>query len=282
MSIEAMNQFVNKLQEEENHRRDMDAIANSLPVKARKLKNCKAEYILGMMKELLGRLYCKSLPLDDEDCEANHEIMKSRMCQKIDDRGGMQYITDACSKSPVLEKAMTAVEKACDKKFMEKEMKLSDVDPKDLDYRFDADEEKSILDKIESDSEFDTISNIIKKNVEDDAVKEIEKAKKEDEETEDLEQRLQNQEDMDSEEKFESAMSAYYFKHPHIYEPSLFEAIMLSNVKPYGESVTPEIVDQCFVETVMEYTALNVFKALKMESFDRESVKDLASKYLSE
>ena len=267
MSIEAMNQFVNKLQEEENHRRDMDAIANSLPVKARKLKNCKAEYILGMMKELLGRLYCKSLPLDDDDCEANHEIMKSRMCQKIDDRGGMQYITDACSKSPVLKKAMTAVEKACDKKFMEKEMKLSDVDPKDLDYRFDADEEKSILDKIESDSEFDTISNVIKK---------------EDEETEDLEQRLQNQEDMDSEEKFESAMSAYYFKHPHIYEPSLFEAIMLSNVKPYGESVTPEIVDQCFVETVMEYTALNVFKALKMESFDRESVKDLASKYLSE
>ena len=113
----------------------------------------------------------------------------ARSCQpgeflitKIDDRGGMQYITDACSKSPALKKAMTAVEKACDKKFMDKEMKLSDVDPKDLDYRFDADEEKSILDKIESDSEFDTISNVIKKNVEDDAVKEIEKAKKEDEE----------------------------------------------------------------------------------------------------
>ena len=275
MSIEAMNQFVNKLQEEENHRRDMDAIANSLPVKERKLKHCKTEYILGMMKELLGRLYCKSLPLDDEDCDANHEIMKGRMCQKIDDRGGMQYITDACSKSPALKKAMTAVEKACDKKFMDKEMKLSDVDPKDLDYRFDADEEKSILDKIESDSDFDTISSVIKKNVEDDAVKE-------DEETEDLEKRLQDQEEIDSEEKFESAMSIHYFKHPHVYEPSLFEAIMMSNVKPYGESVTPEIVDQCFVETVMEYTALNVFKALKMESFDRETVKDLAAKYLSE
>ena len=281
MSMEAMQNFVDQLKHEEEERRERDSIANSVPVKARKLQNCKKMYILGAMKELLGRLYAKALPLDDEYCDSNNEINKARMCDMIDKRGGMQYITDACSKSPALKKAMTAVEKACDKKFMEKELKIADVDPADLDYHFDADEEKSVLDQIESDSDFDSISGVIKKNVEDDAVKEIEKAKKEDEETEDLEQRLQDQEDMDSEEKLESAISTYYFFCPRIYVPSLFEAFMMSVAKQYGESITGEQIDQCFVEAVMEYTALNVLKALKMESFDREHVKDLAAEYLA-
>ena len=68
---------------------------------------------------------------------------------------------------------------------------------------------------------------------------------------------------------------------PRTYEPSLFEAIMLSKTQVYGESVTGEEIDQAFAETVMEYTALNVLKALKMESFDRGRVQDLANEYLA-
>ena len=281
MSMEAMQNFVDKLKQKEEERRERRAIANSIPVKTRRLERCKAAYKLGAMKELLARLYNKSLPLDDDYCDSNCEINKARMCDMIDKRGGMQYITDACRKSPALQKMMTAVEKACDKKFLKKELKISDVDPADLDYHFNADEEKGVLDKIESDSDFDSISAVIKQNVENDAVKEIEKAKKEDEETEDLEQKLQDSEEVDSEEKFESAMSTYYFSRPRIYEPSLFEAIMMSRVQTYGESVTDEEIDQCFVEAVLEYTGLNVFKALKMESFDKDRVKDLADQYLA-
>lgn len=281
MSMEDMQAFVNNLKSAEAKNRDLESIANSDAVKKHKLDECKKNYITGAMDEILSRVYAKSLPLDDDYCDANCEINKARMSDMIAKRGGYEYITDTCGKSPVMNKVLTEVKEACDKKFLDKELHISDIDPADLDYHFDSEEEKSVLDKIEANSNLDTITDVIKKNVEDDAVKEIEKAKAEDEDTKNIEDSLENDDSVDTEEKFESAMSVHYMNRPRTYEPSLFEAIMLSKTQVYGESVTGEEIDQAFAETVMEYTALNVLKALKMESFDRERVQDLANEYLA-
>ena len=75
----------------------------------------------------------------------------------------------------------------------------------------------------------------------------------------------------------ESAMSKINpFNQPRVYQPSLFEAISIGIAKNMTEATGSDIM----TEAIHEYTKLNIIKALKLESFNIDSIKKLANSYL--
>ena len=119
------------------------------------------------------------------------------------------------------------------------------------------------------------IQNNVQKAIED----ETNKVKREDEFNQQIEDMLTDNMDVQDDASMESVMQKMNIvKQPTVYQPSLFEAIMIGNTKHVNESAS---MDDVFNETVEEYTKLNIVKALKLESFNLDSIKKLANSYIS-
>ena len=127
--------------------------------------------------------------------------------------------------------------------------------------------------------ELDEIAEIIQNNVQKAIEDETNKVKREDEFNQQIEDMLTDNMDVQDDASMESVMQKMNIvKQPTVYQPSLFEAIMIGNTKHVNESAS---MDDVFNETVEEYTKLNIVKALKLESFNLDSIKKLANSYIS-
>ena len=87
-----------------------------------------------------------------------------------------------------------------------------------------------------------------------------------------------------SDDSLEAALEAAINKEmkrftPEVYQPSLFEAIMVKNTRDFMESGNEGLGP--VHETIHEFTKWNIVKALKLESFSVDDVRKLANKYVN-
>ena len=116
---------------------------------------------------------------------------------------------------------------------------------------------------------------IIQNNVQKSLQDETDKANRELDYTRQIEDSLADDPNVVDEPSLESAMKKYSPIGPIVYQPSLFEGIMLKLSKNINENENTNII----MEAIREYTKLNLIKALKLESFDLNTIKKLANNY---
>ena len=159
------------------------------------------------------------------------------------------------------------------------------------------------IDITTQDLELDDLSQIIANNVKSTAAAEITRAKREKDNAKALESELANDLSITSESAIDFALELRGLKDKQVFQPSLFEGIMIGKLDQlslmaesvnsvylynaladYGMSdnnsfASPEEI--AFVESVREYTLLNMSKALKLENFTLSTIREMAQDYAS-
>ncbi len=225
-------------------------------------------------------------------------------------------------KNPAAKRIFEAIEDIVNDTYKDTAMNIEDISPDELVFKSQlGDVNKSNdpsspdgkeheiykkLDVMGSDMGTDQISEVIKKNVGDTVKAEINAAKEKKEEMKRIEKELADDINITTEESVNNALALRDIGLEKDYVPSLFNSIMinkLNKLQPryesgeftaeriydaidmYTESAsieTPKLEELALIESVKEYTALSVLKALKLESFDKYHVNDLAIEYATE
>lgn len=272
-----VNEFINAVKKEQElaaYKTKLDADPARKAVVLSQKRNEACEEIL---IEILSRLFVKALPLDEEYGDCNKNKMRAFL---MPHGNCCEYIAEAIKKtnSPLLKRMMESAKTMATEHYMEKAKKLNEINIQDLDYHMTEEEDKKI-DEISADMELDEVANIIKNNVQKTVLTEIDRAKREQKAQQDLQDELNKDEDMVSESAIQTELAKRRFKNPKIHQPSLFEAILINNSSVFGESVATDL-DAAFAETICEYTAHSVAKALKLGNYSAANVKNLANTYL--
>lgn len=279
--ISKVDQFIKLVNKEHEDTSSMERLQEDDTIKLRKLsveRDKASEEILG---EMIGRLYTKSIPLDDDYKDGNETMLKNDMQEFMKTRGGCQYYAAEAikrTKSPLLKRMVESAEDIAKAHYIEPAKNISDISIADLDYKM-TDEEDEKIDQITSDMEFDEISTVIKNNVKETIMNEIDKAKEEEADKEKLQSELNENDELTSESAIENAITKYKVHHPRIHEPSLFEAILVSKNKMITES-TSDNMDMAFAETIREYTQHTVAKTLRLDSYTPRNITNMVNEYL--
>lgn len=274
--------FINAKNKEKLDATKYDSINSSPEVKLRKLNE---EYTKGKsvcLDTILGKLYKDALPFDDpkkncSDDEAR-DIMHDFISKRTNGKCSEWYIREAIKRtdSSTLKQMLTEAENIAKDFYKEKASNIGSINLKDLNFNMNMDNEG--LDKITKKLELDEIADIIHGNVQKALTDESNKAKREEEYNKEIEDKLTHDMSVTDDSSMESALDKLNpIKQPTVYQPSLFEAIMIGNTKVMTESSSKDIMD----ESIHEYTKLNIAKALKLESFTLDSLRKLANSYVA-
>ena len=261
----------------------------------------KGEYL----NNVISDTYRNAIPLSDDykvaykdDIDKCFKDFLNERCPK----GTEYYIKEAIKKkSGFAKKVLESVNDAVDTKYNNLSLHLEDTDEKDLVFNNDKDDQKKI-NVIGHELNTDEVASIVKDNVKQTAVSEIQRAKEEKEKLQAVEDELANDVKMNTPQKVEEAMELRGFG-KRDYKPSLFNGIMISKINElqvkmenaeelisntYGalkdypmslDNETPTLQEVAFIEAVKEYTGYALIKALKLESFDKYKLDNLAQKY---
>ena len=149
----------------------------------------------------------------------------------------------------------------------------------------------------------DDLTTVIHDNVKNSVMSEINRAKQEKENIKNLEAELANDMNITSEAAAEKAIARRGFNRTKVFQPSLFQGIMIGMTEKansiyessddnvdyqyealsefdYKSDGASSIEEAAFIESVKEFTKLNIVKAFKLEQFTPRRVNDLASKYV--
>lgn len=304
--------FMEAVQEQKVMQEEEDAFQQSTDYKLKTLDKCMDSAKDVCLDTIFAQLYKDAVPLNDEyktayadDLDAAFKDFMATRCPK-----GMEYyVKEGLKKnSPFAKKVLEAVDDLVKKEYNDKAMNIEDVKPEDLMFHSTDDTQKK-LDIIGQDLNVPEIAQAVKDNVKQTALSEITRAKKEKEDMKNIESELANDVNLDTPEKVQEAMELRDIGQTRDYVPSLFNGIMinklnkitpmyesgqLQDVYTYGvlsdygkennvtesgdtEFASPE--ELAFIEAVKEYTGLSILKALKLESFDKYRVADLAQEY---
>lgn len=274
--------FINARNKENSAMAQNDALFNSPEMKLRKLGSECGNGKSVCIDTLLGKLYKDALPFDDpkKNCSIDdaRDEMHAFIAKRTDGKNSEYYVREAIRRnnSSLLKSILAESESVTKEFYKEKAKDIGNINIKDLNFRMNTDEEE--LTKITKKLEFDDIADIIHGNVQKAIKAEVEKAKKEEEYNKMIEDSLANDVSVQDDTSMESALSKFkVVAQPTVYQPSLFEAVMMGSTSIVHESTG----ENMFHEAVHEYTKLNIVKALKLESFTVDSVKKLANKYCS-
>lgn len=304
--------FMEAVQEQKVMQEEEDAFQQSTDYKLKTLDKCMDSAKDVCLDTIFAQLYKDAVPLNDEyktayadDLDAAFKDFMATRCPK-----GMEYyVKEGLKKnSPFAKKVLEAVDDLVKKEYNDKAMNIEDVKPEELMFHSTDDTQKK-LDIIGQDLNVPEIAQAVKDNVKQTALSEITRAKKEKEDMKNIESELANDVNLDTPEKVQEAMELRDIGQTRDYVPSLFNGIMinklnkitpmyesgqLQDVYTYGvlsdygkesdvtesgdtEFASPE--ELAFIEAVKEYTGLSILKALKLESFDKYRVADLAQEY---
>lgn len=274
--------FINAKNKEKLDATKYDNINSSPEVKLRKLNE---EYIKGKsvcLDTILGRLYKDALPFDDpkKNCSDDdaRDVMHDYISKRTDGKCSEWYVREAIKRtdSSTLKQMLTEAENIAKNFYKEKASNIGSINLKDLNFNMNLDDEG--LNKITKKLELDEIAEIIHGNVQKALTDESNKAKREEEHNKKIEDTLANDMSVVDDSSMESAMDKLNLSNqPTVYQPSLFEAIMIGNTKVMTESAGKDII----TESIHEYTKLNISKALRLESFTLDSIKKLANSYVA-
>ena len=298
--------FIDKIEADRQQKVQDAELTNSMEYKYKCLNKAKDECKQACLSKIFEKFYRNAIPLNDEYKTAHCDAIKSDIPGFVKSRGHddlVYYVGEAISKcnSEAARKLMESVQNIVDESFKEKEMNIANYNANDLVFRMDDDLSKKI-DVVSQDLELDDLSSIIADNVKTTAAAEIKRAKREKEDARALEKKLADDINVTSEAAIDFALELRGMKENKVFQPSLFEGVMINKLEkayvtvesgssqvylynaltdygmPANESfATPEEI--AFVESVREYTLLNIAKALKLENFNITSIKELAQDY---
>lgn len=261
---------------------------------------------------VFSKIYKDALPLNNDYKVAHGEDLDAEMKDFIQDRcpkGMAYYVREGIKKgSKPAKKIMDETNKIVEDDYNQKAMNLEDYNADDMVFRMTGDNQKKI-DVMNSNLNLDGISDVIRDNVKSSAISEIKRAKEEKDSIKQFESELANDMNVTDESAIDNALELYGFTEKRDFQPTLFQGIMIGkmnqlqkmqesgNLEPeyiydtLAEYGLPEpttegthyatIGELAFVESVKEYTKLNILKALKLEKFDINSVNELANNYAS-
>ena len=252
---------------------------------------------------IFSKIYKDAVPLSDDYKVAHGEDLDAEFKDFINDRcpKGMEYyVKEAIKKgSEPAKRIMEAVEKVVKDDYAQKARNIENLDSSDLVFRMTDDTQEKI-NAITDDMGIDDLTTIIHDNVKNSVISEINRAKQEKENLENLESELANDMNMTSEAAIEKELARRGYGKSEIFQPRLFQGIMIGMTEKvqnmfestgveyqyealsefnYNTDGSSSIEEAAFVESVKEFTKLNVVKALKLEKFTPKTVDLLASKY---
>lgn len=291
--------FIDRVNAENEKKKDMDDFTNSLDFKLRRLDRCKEDAKKQCIDYLMSDVYKKAVPLSADYKTAYCDKMNGEFpsfISKTYPDGLAYYIKECIKKSPFARKITEAVDKFVNDEYADKEENIEDIDPAELVFRSSDEDNQRKLDVIGKELNIDDISDIINDNVKNSIISEVKRARDEKNKLKELEDNLKNDPAINSKEAVEAALEMAYAKENPFFTPTLFEGIMINKmntldknedvpnlydaIKEYTNTTTDSTIENLtFVESVKEYTCINILKAFKFESFNPSDITRLAEMY---
>lgn len=261
---------------------------------------------------VFSKIYKDALPLNNDYKVAHGDDLDAEMRDFINCRcpkGMSYYVHEGIKKgSESAKKIMDETDKIVNDDYNKKALNIEDYDANDLTFKAD-DTIVNKIDVMNKKLNLDDLSETIKDNVKTSAISEIQRAKKAENEAKAVEKELADNINIKTEAQIDEALELRGMNVKKDFEPSLFQGIMIGKLnklqqmnesgmlKPVciyntlEEFGLPEpktdgvhyatVEEQAFVETVKEYTKLNIIKALKLERFNINDIKNMAYDYAS-
>lgn len=311
--------FINEVRNEEVQMMQENALKSSIGYKRTVLRKEKGIALETCYEKIFSNLFMESLPLSDEYKTAYGSDLKTDFKTFIEDyyhgKSFTEIVTESVkSGNSIMNRLSKNVTRFVDKEFMAKEAKINDIVSTDLHMIFTEEENKDV-DEISDKMEFKDISKVVKNNVKNTIKGELNATKKQKEDTKAFEDSLTKDNNVKTEASLISAIMRSgrheFMESGRVYQPSLFESILIAKQKEPAKnisvknaleecgiaietaSVTEEGVmtedgeeiekvnekESIMIESVKTFTALNILKALRMESFTPNKTKLIANKY---
>lgn len=304
--------FMEAVQEQIDLQKEDDEFKKSTDYKLKVIDREKDAAKDICLDSIFASLYKDAVPLGVDYKNANSQDLDTAFKDFMSTRcpNGIEwYIKEAIRNgNPFAKKVLEDVNELVNDHYRDKELNIEDIDADELVFNTNDDVQRK-LDIIGQNLAVPEISQAIRDNVKQTALSEITRAKKEKEELKNVEAELAKDINIDTPEKVQEAMELKDIGNPKDYTPSLFNGIMinkLNKITPlyeygtlqevntydalneYGSIVHEELDDYpsfasaeelAFIEAVKEYTGLSVLKALKLESFNKYRINDLAQEY---
>lgn len=255
---------------------------------------------------VFSKLYKDAIPLNDDYKVAYGDDLDADIHDFIHDRcpNGMEYyVKEAIRKgSKPAKNIYESVSAITDNFFMEKSLKIEECDPDDLVFRSGEDTQQKI-DAMNKDLALDDVTEIIRDNVKSSAISEITRAKKEKQEIKNLENEMTNDMKISTEAAIDDYLELKGVTEKKTFNPTLFQGIMIGKMNEltalqesgqlqnqplyntladYGmvnESTESSLEERAFVESVKEMTKIELVSALRLESFGKKDIEDMANEY---
>ena len=304
--------FMEAVEEELLMKKQEEDFINSTDYKLKTLDKCENDAKEICLDRIFAKIYKDAVPLNDEykaayadDLDSSFKAFMASRCPK----GIEFYVKEGLKrKSPFAKKVLEAVDNLVKDEYNQKALNIEDIDPKDLVFNT-TDDIQTKLDVVSQSLSVPEISQAVKDNVKQTALSEITRAKKEKENIKNIEAELANDVNINTQEAVENALQLRGIGQVKDYIPTLFEAVMINKLnmlqpiyesgklqevytyntmtefgkdKEVNESYNAEfasVEELAFIEAVKEYTGLSMLKALRLESFDKYRINDLAQDY---
>lgn len=297
--------FMDQLADRQKKQQLDDKWHDSPIYKKRRLIKHKADARDCCFNNILGNAYISALPLNPQYKSAYGDQLRDDMSQFIADRcpqGIDFYIKEAIkNKSSVADKLNKGVNEIVNNAYSDMEQHPENYSDDEMVFQMDDDSQRKIG-VLSRDLEMDDITSIINSNVKNSALAEILRAKKEKQAVRDLEDELANDPNVTSESAIDNMLAHKGFR-KEVYKPSLFEGMMIGNLKKiekgelskgytygamedYGlfetadSPIEPSDQEIAFIEAVKELTKLNLVKAFKFEKFSGDMINNLPYYYM--
>lgn len=301
--------FMEHVQEEMLIAAQNDDFLNSTDYKLKKLNQCENEGRCICLDTILRSIYKDAIPLNDDYKTAyttdidNHfdTFMKKRCPQGIE-----FYVKEGIRRnSPFAKKVLEAVDNLVQSVTNPMGMDIENIDQQNLVFKSNDDLTQKI-DNIKDNLNTKEISEIVAKQVGDTVKSEILRAQASKKELANIEDELANDIKVRDQESLDNALEYRDMNQPVDYKPSLFEAVMINKTNELQKLYENGDVDKYYtygaldeyrteanddklhfasleelalIESVKEYTALSILKALRLESFNKYEVDELAQEY---
>lgn len=250
------------------------------------------------LRHVMGKCYRNAIPLSDE--------YKAAMCNDLDGdidkhcpNGLLFYFREGLKKGscgPRCKKLYEAVCKEVDQSYEDKMVHPEKYKEEDLVFKMDP-EMQTRMDVLAQDLELDDITDLINRSVKSSTESEIRRAREEKEKNKELEKELASDLSINTESAINDALEIRGLNRPRIYQPSVFEGIMISRTKEAEngmyESYTYHALEdygldtdenskmyQAMVESVKEFTWVTMEDAfLRAKPRDLKERRTLANEY---
>lgn len=304
--------FMNTIDNEDQARKDEVKYYNSVDYKMKRISEEKNRCRDYCFDKIFASLFKNALPLNNDykvaygnelDCDMHNFMTTDNPFNKC------YYVVDKSCKSPVMKKLNTYIESIVDSTFESVENNVEDIETDAIKFKPTSELDEK-LQKITDDMGVDDVSSVISNNVKTIAKEEIERAKAEKEHRANIEKELADNLEITTQEDVENYMELHDINMKRDFQPTLFQGIMINETRKMQclqesgeycgkyiydtldefktEASISDSVDSCspmeeaFVESVKEFTKLSILKALKLESFNMYTTRELATKYSEE